>query len=65
MSRADNEFAGIVGVRIDPMTKKPIQGLRELDHFYKCALCGQSVDRRDLGEVMHHEQADHVKLPTS
>ena len=34
-----------------------------LDHFYRCEACGQMVDRRDLGQVLHHEKPDHKPLP--
>jgi hypothetical protein len=33
------------------------------DHFYKCPACGQQVDRRQLGEVLHHEVPEHKALP--
>ena len=26
-----------------------------LDHFYTCPACGQLADKRDLGQVLHHE----------
>src|SRR5690606_36251842 len=35
----------------------------EREHFYVCAHCGQPVDKRDLGAVMHHGQAEHYPLP--
>jgi hypothetical protein len=35
----------------------------EREHFYLCH-CGQAVDMRRLGDVLHHEQADHDPLPT-
>lgn len=35
---------------------------RELDHFYDCRKCGQPVDRRDLRQVIWHEQPDHEPL---
>ena len=34
----------------------------ELDHFYTCPACGQSVDMRALGEVLHHEESDHKPI---
>ncbi|TIQ37142.1 MAG: hypothetical protein E5X48_07170 [Mesorhizobium sp.] len=34
----------------------------EQDHFYKCRICGQSVDRRDLREVIWHERPAHQPL---
>jgi len=35
----------------------------ESEHFYVCAACGQAVDMRDLGQVLHHEMPDHQPLP--
>lgn len=37
--------------------------LAETDHFYTCEACGQSVDRRRLGDVLHHEEHRHEPLP--
>ncbi|SFO88242.1 hypothetical protein SAMN03159463_03160 [Mesorhizobium sp. NFR06] len=34
----------------------------ERDHFYRCPVCGQAVDRRDLRQVMWHEQPAHEPL---
>jgi hypothetical protein len=34
----------------------------EADHFFVCKACGQAVDRRDLGQVFHHEEDDHKPL---
>ena len=34
-----------------------------LGHFHVCAACGQAVDRRDLGAVLHHEDAGHEPMP--
>ena len=49
---------------------KAIIGRREggepadvLEHFHVCNVCGQPVDRRDLGAVFHHEEGDHEPLP--
>lgn len=36
----------------------------EVEHFYICLACGQAVDKRDLGEVFHHEMPGHEPLPT-
>jgi hypothetical protein len=33
------------------------------EHFYLCHDCGQPVDMRDLGAVMHHEALGHHRLP--
>jgi hypothetical protein len=35
------------------------------EHFYKCPMCGQQVDRRQLGEVLHHQVLDHKPIPAS
>ncbi|RWN25254.1 MAG: hypothetical protein EOR95_29070 [Mesorhizobium sp.] len=47
----------------------PIAGTRhgepvkhEEDHFYFCPTCGQAVDRRDLRQVIWHEQPSHTRL---
>ena len=37
--------------------------LDELGHYYRCGRCGQPVDKRDFGAVMHHEVADHAPMP--
>jgi hypothetical protein len=34
-------------------------------YFYTCPDCGQAVDGRDLGKVVHHEEPGHVPLPVS
>lgn len=54
--RTNNICSGIIGVREG-------QGpTDESEHFYVCASCGQSVDMRDLGQVFHHEEADHKPI---
>jgi hypothetical protein len=47
----------IIGHRVggDP------EDAREL--FYLCPHCGQAVDKRYLGEVIHHDMPDHKPLP--
>ncbi|HVK41705.1 MAG TPA: hypothetical protein VM471_04440 [Phenylobacterium sp.] len=35
----------------------------ERQHVYPCKACGQDVDKRDLGAVMHHEESGHQPLP--
>ena len=32
-------------------------------HFYNCEACGQAVDKRKLGDVIHHEEAGHEPIP--
>ncbi|WP_167480883.1 hypothetical protein [Mesorhizobium waimense] len=34
----------------------------ELDHFYVCRNCGQLVDRRDLRQVIWHQNPEHERL---
>lgn len=54
--RTDNAGTGIVGTRMD----KEVTDERE--HFYTCDDCGQAVDMRDLGQVIHHEEPGHDPL---
>jgi hypothetical protein len=35
----------------------------EIKHFYVCKVCGQAVDKRRLGDVLHHEYAEHEPIP--
>lgn len=35
----------------------------EIGHFYECNGCGQWVDQRRLGDVLHHDQECHEPLP--
>ena len=56
MSRTNNAGSGIMGTRIDKIITD------EAEHFYVCSDCGQAVDKRDLGEVFHHEEPDHERL---
>lgn len=39
--------------------------LPEARHFHLCAECGQAGDRRNLGDVFHHETPGHAPLATS
>jgi hypothetical protein len=50
------------GVRGEPIGAEPAD---EAEHFYTCTTCGQSVDKRDLFAVLHHEQEEHEPLPVS
>ena len=34
----------------------------EQDHFHRCPICGETVDRRKLGDVIHHEAPRHGPL---
>jgi hypothetical protein len=38
------------------------QPFNEESHFYTCPVCRQSVDRRDLRQVMWHELPGHAPL---
>ena len=35
----------------------------EVDHLYTCPACGQTVDRRQLGDVLWHEERGHEPIP--
>jgi len=35
----------------------------EMDNYYRCPSCGQSVDMRLLWQVFHHEEPDHKPIP--
>lgn len=61
MTETNNPGTGIIGVRIDPATGAPMV-MEEHEHFHVCPACGQAVDRRDLGQVLHHEEAEHQRL---
>lgn len=65
MSNIHEELREIIGYPIDPETGEKIEVENELDHFYTCKACGQSVDMRNLGQVFHHEEAGHKPLPTN
>ncbi|RUV07433.1 hypothetical protein EOA79_04510 [Mesorhizobium sp. M1A.F.Ca.IN.020.03.2.1] len=34
----------------------------ERDHFHKCGACGQTIDLRDLRQVIWHERPGHEQL---
>ena len=56
MTRTDNPGTGWKGVRVGPQPEN------EADHYFNCKRCGQAVDMRDLGQVLHHEQLEHEPL---
>jgi hypothetical protein len=56
LTKIKNPAKGIKGVRVGGEPKS------ELEHFYKCPACGQSVDMRDLGQVFHHELPGHEPI---
>lgn len=55
--RADPRMADAIGAREGP------EPADEIEHFYICKACGQPVDKRDLGQVFHHEDKGHAPLP--
>jgi hypothetical protein len=59
LRRTNNPASGIVGERVGDAPAS------EVDHFYRCPHCGQAVDKRDLGQVFHHEQPGHERLTES
>lgn len=48
---------------VDNMDTADFTELREAEkrHFYKCSRCGEMVDKRQLDDVLFHE--DHVHRP--
>jgi hypothetical protein len=34
----------------------------ETEHFFVCGHCGEAVDMRRLGDVLHYEEPDHEPL---
>lgn len=36
----------------------------EREHFIQCTDCGQWMDCRDLGDVLHHEEPGHGQIAT-
>lgn len=63
MRKTDNEMTGHYGFPVDSKTGEKVIFRDELDYFYVCGTCGQAVDRRDFGEVFHHEKGGHRPLP--
>jgi RNA polymerase-binding transcription factor DksA len=55
----------------DPTEREELNNLRveypdlsdEAEHYYVCEECGQAVDMRRLGDVLHHEEPGHYPLP--
>ncbi len=56
MSKVINAAKGIIGRIIGTEPKN------EICHYYICAICGQTVDKRDLGQVFHHEEVGHEPI---
>ncbi len=36
---------------------------REIDHFTMCSTCGQPIDKRGFGIMLHHMDDRHAPLP--
>ncbi|RWE38630.1 MAG: hypothetical protein EOS78_13255 [Mesorhizobium sp.] len=36
--------------------------IRDEDHFHKCGACGQTIDLRDLRQVIWHNKPGHKPL---
>jgi bifunctional non-homologous end joining protein LigD len=39
--------------------------LPEAMHFMDCPTCGQAIDCRNLGDVLHHNQPGHAPIPSA
>jgi hypothetical protein len=57
LRRTNNPASDIVGERLGGAPAD------EREHFYRCPECGQAVDKRDPGQVFHHEKPGHERLP--
>ena len=51
-----DRFKGIRGEPDDPVED-------DAGQFYLCEDCGQAIDRRELYQVLWHEQEEHERLP--
>lgn len=58
---ANKPETGHLGTRING-NGVAAQVTDERAHFYLCKSCGQAVDMRDLGQVLHHESVGHSPL---
>ncbi len=56
--RTDNWATGVTATLTPEQELLPDEA-----HFYTCADCGQAVDMRDLGDVFHHEEPGHDRIP--
>ncbi|MER8558092.1 hypothetical protein NKH84_08465 [Mesorhizobium sp. M0902] len=54
--RTNNPATGIKGKRHGPPAND------EAGYFEFCPVCGQTFDKRNLGEVLHHCLPDHEPL---
>ena len=55
--KLDNPFSGRIAKQFDA----PFSHQRELS--YRCGVCAQRVNARDLGQVFHHETPGHRAIP--
>ena len=55
--KLDNPFSGRIAKQFDA----PFAHQRELS--YRCGVCAQRVNARDLGQVFHHETPGHRPIP--
>lgn len=64
MNKVDNPAKGIMGRRVKLVDGEYVPDIleNEIDNFYTCRACGQSVDMRDLGQVFHHEDPGHEPI---
>jgi hypothetical protein len=46
-----------------PGTIEGAEPVDERKHFFICPKCGQAVDVRRLGDVLHHRETGHKPLP--
>jgi hypothetical protein len=63
--RTDNLGTGFMGVPICGPGGIPPEQMCEADHFMLCEECGQAFDKRDLGQVFHHNEPGHKPLVSS
>lgn len=56
MNKIDNPAKGIVGTRVGGDPKD------EREHYFTCDTCGQAVDMRDLGQLLHHQTPGHKPI---
>lgn len=61
-SRVRSFMTRIADLGPPPVPGKPQKPGNGHDHFHECPICGQRVDRRDLRQVLWHEQPDHEPL---
>lgn len=45
--------------RVIPLDGEPAD---EAEHFVICPACGQAIDCRNLGDVLHHAEPGHLPI---